>query len=88
MSTLKERSDADIAAILAVLVGIGADVNTIAQEITDLKNQEASGQDQADTVAKLDDLATKATAAAAALHALVPVPVETPPADGGEGTPS
>lgn len=90
MSTLKERSDADIATILEAIVGIGGDVATIAQEIIDLKNQEATGQDQADTVTKLDDLAVKATAAAAALHALVAAPVEAPPVENppveGDGT--
>jgi uncharacterized alpha/beta hydrolase family protein len=85
MSTLQERSNADIATILAAIVGIGGDISTIAQEITDLKNQEATGQDQIDTVAKLDDLATKATAAATALHALIPPAGNTgePPLPGG-----
>lgn len=64
------------------VTGISTDIGGVAQEITDLKNQVAAGQDSADTIAKLTDLATRSSSAKAALDALVPAPAaDTPPAE-------
>lgn len=57
------------------IAGIAADVATIGQEITDLKNK----TDDPATVAALTDLEAKASAAKTALDALVPAPPVTAP---------
>ena len=66
-----------IAAIAATVDGIATDVAGIGTEITDLKNQVANGQDTATTVAALDALAAKASAAKAALDGLLPAAPDT-----------
>ena len=60
------------------IAGIAADVATIGQEITDLKNK----TDDPATVSALTDLEGKAAATKAALDSLIPAP-----ATGGDTTP-
>lgn len=88
---------ADIQLIKGALVDISAaesaeadNLTKIAQEISDLKDQVANGGDQTATVTALDDLATRATAAATAAKANAatldgivnpPAPVEVPPTE-------
>lgn len=104
MSTQDDKIKQDIAAVLVAFTAIGADLSTIADDqtkmvtlIANLKNQEATGQDQSATVTALDDLVTKSQgiadktkAAAAAIESIVnnPPAVTVPGAGDTSGTPS
>lgn len=71
------QAEQDIATILTAVTQEAQNTTLIAQELTDLRAQaSSSGIPSNALVAKLDDLATRATAAAANLQALVPA---TPP---------